>query len=78
VLTYCYRKQLVYVKPAETLEEAVDYVLEVFPELKSVDRSAISLEVRVLVGTTRQAVRVGAMAWPILLVKFTEYEVLDI
>ncbi|TFY65427.1 hypothetical protein EVG20_g5593 [Dentipellis fragilis] len=78
VLTYCYHKQMVYVQAAETFEQAVDFALDVFPDLKSVDRSAITLEIRVLVGKTKQSVRVGANAWSTLLIKLTEYEVMDI
>jgi hypothetical protein len=56
------------------LQEAIDTVLELWPELREFDRDRISL----LVGGTDQLVRVPKIAWQIVLSDIPRYEVMHV
>ncbi|KAN0131903.1 hypothetical protein V8E53_010183 [Lactarius tabidus] len=80
ILTYCYNSKLVYVTPGETYEQAIDFVQEAFPELKDVDRSLISLEVRVVLNSQaeRKTARIGRMAWSPVVATLAQYEIVEV
>jgi len=80
ILTYCYNSKLVYVTPGETHEQAIDFVQEAFPELKDVDRSLISLEVRVVLNSQaeRKTARIGRMAWSPVVATLAQYEIVEV
>ncbi|KAF8260489.1 hypothetical protein EI94DRAFT_1706245 [Lactarius quietus] len=81
VLTYCYNSKLVYVKPGESYEQAVDFAQEAFPELKDVDRSLIYFAVRVVLSnphTERKMARIGRMAWAPVMADLSQYEIVEI
>ncbi|KAH9177814.1 hypothetical protein EDB89DRAFT_1844516 [Lactarius sanguifluus] len=80
ILTYSYNSKLVYVTPGESYEQAIDFVLESFPELRDVDRSLICLEVRVVLNSQaeRKTARIGRMAWSPVVATLAQYEIVEI
>ncbi|KAH9073089.1 hypothetical protein EDB83DRAFT_2360788 [Lactarius deliciosus] len=80
ILTYSYNSKLVYVTPGESYEQAIDFALESFPELRDVDRSLICLEVRVVLNSQaeRKTARIGRMAWSPVVATLAQYEIVEI
>ncbi|KAI0827845.1 hypothetical protein BC628DRAFT_1317341 [Trametes gibbosa] len=78
VLTYRYNGNMVYVTPAPTYEEGVQYARQVFPELASVDPARIVISVNGLVNQHRQLIRIGPMAWKSVVFSRARFEVLDV
>jgi len=74
ILTFNYNKNMAYAPAAKTYDEAIDMVLELWPELREFDRDRISL----LVGGTDQLVRVPKIAWQIVLSDIPRYEVMHV
>jgi len=74
ILTFNYNKNMAYAPAAKTYDEAIDTVLELWPELRNFDRDRISL----LVGGTDQLVRVPKIAWQIVLSDLPRYEVMHV
>jgi hypothetical protein len=74
ILTFNYNKNMAYAPAAKTYDEAIDTVLELWPELREFDRDRISL----LVGGTDQLVRVPKIAWQIVLSDIPRYEVMHV
>ncbi|KAJ8483400.1 hypothetical protein ONZ51_g4731 [Trametes cubensis] len=78
ILTYRYNGTMVYVTPAATYKEGVEYARQVFPELASVDPARISICINGTVNKQRQLIRIGAMAWNSVITSRARYEVIDI
>ncbi|THG96297.1 hypothetical protein EW026_g5512 [Hermanssonia centrifuga] len=81
IVTYRWNNQLVYVKPTDTYEEAIECARKEFPQLSGVDPELISLEVKVSVRgdrTETRKVRIGASAWNGLTFSLAQYEIIDI
>ncbi|KAI0665695.1 hypothetical protein C8Q78DRAFT_985997 [Trametes maxima] len=78
ILTYRYDGAMVYVTPAATYEEGVQFAQRVFPELASVDPARIVISVNGIVNQKRQLIRIGAMAWKTVVFSRARFEVLDI
>ncbi|KAI9447253.1 hypothetical protein F5148DRAFT_727492 [Russula earlei] len=74
ILTFHHNKNMAYAPAAATYEEAIDTVLELWPELRDSDRDRITL----LVGGSDQLVRVPKMAWHIVLCDLPRYEVVHV
>jgi len=65
---------MAYAPAAKTYDGAIDNVLELWPELREVDRERIQL----FVGCSEQLVRVPKMAWQLVLCDFPRYEVVHV
>ncbi|KAI0794272.1 hypothetical protein C8Q74DRAFT_1215626 [Fomes fomentarius] len=78
VIAYRYNESLVYVPPAQSLQEAIELARQNYRELAGVNPDYIALYVNGLVGGERRKIRVSAMAWEPMLPKFRTFEVLDI
>ncbi|KAH9889539.1 hypothetical protein C8Q73DRAFT_708033 [Cubamyces lactineus] len=78
ILTYRFHGTMVYVTPASTYKEGVEFARQVFPELASVDPERISISINGTVNKQRQLIRIGAMAWNSVITSRARYEVLDI
>ncbi|KAI0629082.1 hypothetical protein C8Q77DRAFT_1066591 [Trametes polyzona] len=78
ILTYRYNGSMVYVPPAATYEEGVQYALQVFPELAPIEPSRIVISISGLVNQKRQLIRISPMAWKTVVFSRARYEVLDI
>lgn len=74
IVTFNYNKDMAYAPAAKTYDEAIDTVLELWPELRSFDRERISL----LVGGADQFVRAPKVAWRIVLGDLPRYEVIHV
>jgi len=69
VLVFNYNKNRAYAPAAKTYNEAIDMVLEIWPELREFDHDRITL----LVGVTNKFVRVPKVAWQIVLSDLPRY-----
>ncbi|EIM85091.1 uncharacterized protein STEHIDRAFT_28260, partial [Stereum hirsutum FP-91666 SS1] len=78
IITYSYNKQMVYVTPGETYDQALDFAQEVYPELRTCPRECIHFKISVSVNGSRQKVRIGSRAWGKVLANLTRYEVVEI
>ncbi|KAI0332922.1 hypothetical protein GY45DRAFT_1320156 [Cubamyces sp. BRFM 1775] len=78
ILTYRFNGTMVYVTPASTYQEGVEFARQVFPELASVDPERISISIHGTVNKQRQLIRIGTMAWNSVIATRARYEVLDI
>jgi hypothetical protein len=74
ILTYHYNKNMAYAPAAKTYDEAMDNVLELWPDLRDVDRDRIHL----LVGGADQLVRVPKMAWHLVMCDLPRYEIMHV
>jgi hypothetical protein len=74
ILTYHYNKNMAYAPAAKTYKEAMDNVLELWPELHEFDRDRIQL----FVGGADQLVRVPKMAWQLVMCDLPRYEVMHV
>ncbi|KAI8974018.1 hypothetical protein BD414DRAFT_447787 [Trametes punicea] len=78
IITYRYNGELVYVTPAATYEDGVQFARRVFPELASVHPDRVVISVNGIVNKERQLIRIGPMAWKTVMSSRARYEVLDI
>jgi len=79
IVTYRLQDKMVYVTPAETFEQAVEYAKTVFPEeLGRVEPSRISFSVSVVAPDGAQTVQIGPMAWAAVIDSLARYEIIDI
>jgi len=65
---------MAYAPAAKTFDEAIDNVLELWPDLRDFDRDRIHL----FVGGADQIVRVPKMAWQLVLCDLPRYEIMHI
>ncbi|KAH9985845.1 hypothetical protein BJV77DRAFT_965410 [Russula vinacea] len=75
VLTFHYGTNMAYAPAVKTYDEAINNVLELWPELRVHDRDRIHLFVA---GSPDQLVRLPKMAWGLVLRDFRGYEVVHI
>ncbi|RDX52552.1 hypothetical protein OH76DRAFT_1400350 [Lentinus brumalis] len=78
LLAYRYKDQTVYVVPAESYEQAIDFAQSVFPELLDIARDRISICVNGQIGKQGGHIRVAPMAWGIVIAKLSSFEILDV
>jgi len=74
ILTFHYNKNMAYAPAAKTYDEAIDIVLELWPELREVERD----QIRLLVTGSDHLVRVPRMTWSAVLCDVPRYEVLHV
>jgi len=74
ILTYHYNKTMAYAPAAKTYDEAMDNVLELWPDLREFDRDRIHL----FVGGADQLVRVPKMAWQLVMCDLPRYEIMHV
>jgi len=74
ILRFHYNKNMAYAPAAKTYDDAIDNVLELWPELREFDRDRIHL----FVGIPDQLVRVPKMAWQLILCDLQRYEVMQV
>jgi hypothetical protein len=65
---------MAYAPAAKTFDEAIDNVLELWPELRDFERDRIHL----FVGGADQLVRVPGMAWQLVMCDLPRYEIMHI
>ncbi|GBE88583.1 hypothetical protein BKA93DRAFT_744178 [Sparassis latifolia] len=79
IVTYRLHKKMVYVSPAESYEEAVDFAKAVFAdELSGIDRTRVVFSINVAVQHTPRTVQIGPMAWNAVISTLVEYEIIDV
>ncbi|KAI0686776.1 hypothetical protein C8T65DRAFT_676771 [Cerioporus squamosus] len=78
LLTYRYNGHMVYVTPATSYEEGVEFAQSVFPELASLEPERISICVNGSVQRQRTLIRIGPMAWTSVVLSLARYEVLEV
>jgi len=74
ILTFHYNKNMAYAPAAKTYDEAIDIVVELWPELREVERDRI----RLLVAGSDHLVRVPRMTWSAVLCDVPRYEVVHV
>ncbi|KAI0263981.1 hypothetical protein BC834DRAFT_795933, partial [Gloeopeniophorella convolvens] len=74
ILTFHYNRNMAYAPAARTYDEAIDTVLELWPELRDVERDHIKL----LVTGSDHLVRVPKMSWQAVLLDLPRYEVVHV
>jgi len=74
ILTLTYNNSFAYAPAAKTYDEAIDIVLELWPELRDVERDRI----RLLVAGSENLVRVPRMTWSAVLRDVSCYEVVHV
>ncbi|KIK09123.1 hypothetical protein K443DRAFT_671626 [Laccaria amethystina LaAM-08-1] len=79
IITYKHAGKLVYVKPAENYELALDFAQKEFPEeLAHVPRERIMFTISVNVQGERRHVRISESAWPGTVGRLLRGEVIDV
>jgi len=79
VVTYRLNDKMVYVTPAQSYEQALDFAQNEFAdELYHIKRDRISFSVLVNAGRTHRSVRIGTMAWPAVVSGLKRYEIIDV
>jgi len=74
ILTLKYNEHMAYVPATKTYDEAIDIVLELWPELRDVERD----QIRFLVLGPGHLVRVPRMTWSAILCDVPRYEVVHV
>jgi len=74
ILTFHYNKNMAYAPAPNTYDEAIDNVLELWPDLREFDRDRIHM----FVGGADQLVRVPKMAWQLVMCDLPRYEIMHI
>lgn len=79
VITYRLADKLVYVRPADNYEQALDFAQKEFAEeLSEVSRDRISFNISAPVNGERRSVRISESAWPAAVARLLRGEVIDI
>jgi len=79
VVTYRLNGKMVYVTPAKSYEQALDFAQNEFAdELRHIKRDRISFSVLVHAEKTYRSVRIGAMAWPAVVSNLKRYEIIEV
>ncbi|KAJ3536013.1 hypothetical protein NMY22_g6228 [Coprinellus aureogranulatus] len=79
IITYRHKKKLVYVKPAETYELALDIAQKEFEELSYEDRGRIGFSVMSTFGKgERCPIRISESAWPSAVSRLLRGEIIDV
>ncbi|RPD53337.1 hypothetical protein L226DRAFT_473347 [Lentinus tigrinus ALCF2SS1-7] len=78
LLTYRYNGHMVYVTPAKSYEQGIEFAQSVFPELASIEPEHISICVNGCVQRQRTLIRIGPMAWASVVPTLARYEVLEV
>ncbi|KAG6861161.1 hypothetical protein C0995_003170 [Termitomyces sp. Mi166 len=79
IITYRLGSKLVYVRPADDYEQALDYAQKEFPdELAELERSRISFHISAKMNGHSQSVRISASAWPAAVARLLRGEVIDV
>ncbi|KZT69714.1 hypothetical protein DAEQUDRAFT_726379 [Daedalea quercina L-15889] len=79
VVTYRYKDRMVYVTPADTYEQAIQYAREVFPEdLRHIPAQQLSFTVISNTPKGKRTVRISSMAWKAVVEKLACYEIIDL
>lgn len=74
LLTYRYSENMAFAPVAKTYDEAIDNVLELWPDLREFDRDRIHL----FLAGPEQLVRVPKIAWDLVKCDLTRYEVVHV
>jgi len=80
VVTYRLNDKMVYVTPAQSYEQALDFAQNEFAdELRHIKRDRISFSVLVNAGIgIHRSVRIGTMAWSAVVSGLKRYEIIDV
>ncbi|KAF5317061.1 hypothetical protein D9611_004036 [Ephemerocybe angulata] len=79
IVTYRHGNKLVYVKPAENYELALDIAQKEFEELSHVSRDCIGFAVMSTVGKgERCPIRISESAWPSAVTRLLRGEIIDV
>jgi len=79
IITYHHGGKLVYVKPADNYEKALDIAQKEFPdELSRIDRDRISFTVAANIGQEKRTIRISESAWVAAVARLLRGEVIDI
>ncbi|KAI0301122.1 hypothetical protein B0F90DRAFT_1618919, partial [Multifurca ochricompacta] len=74
ILTFHYNKNMAYAPAAQTYDEAINTVLELWSDLREVERDRIKL----LVTGSDHLVQIPRMAWQAVLCDLPRYEVVHV
>ncbi|KAH9834229.1 uncharacterized protein C8Q71DRAFT_673649, partial [Rhodofomes roseus] len=79
VVTYRYKERMVYVTPADTYEQALQYARDVFPDdLRHVLAQQITFTIISNTPKGKRAVQIAPMAWKAVVGTLACYEIIDI
>ncbi|TFK44860.1 hypothetical protein BDQ12DRAFT_673703 [Crucibulum laeve] len=79
IITYRYNHKLVYVRPADNYEQALDFAQKEFPdELENIPRDRITFVIVANMSGERKPVRISESAWPAAVARLLRAEVIDI
>jgi hypothetical protein len=80
IVTYRLNDKMVYVTPADSYEQAIDFAKKVFPdELRKVNRNNISFSITVITrGDKKRSVWIADMAWSTVVSTLHRYEIIDV
>ncbi|RDB25429.1 hypothetical protein Hypma_007551 [Hypsizygus marmoreus] len=79
IITYRLGCKLVYVKPADNYEQALDFAQKEFPEeLANVSRNRISFTIMANMNGERKVVRISESAWVAAVARLLRGEVIDV
>jgi len=79
IITYRFGDKLVYVRPADNYEQALDFAQKEFSdELSQVSRDRISFTIVATMNGERRAVRISESAWVAAVARLLRGEVIDI
>jgi len=79
VITYNLNGKMVYVPPAQSYEQALDFAQKEFSDdLHNIKRDQISFSVLVHAEKSLRSVRIGAMAWPAVVSNLKRFEIVEV
>ncbi|KAG6900708.1 hypothetical protein C0993_003734 [Termitomyces sp. T159_Od127] len=78
IITYRLDSKLVYVRPADDYEQALDYAQKEYPELAELERSRISFRINAKLNGQSQSVRISASAWSAAVSRLLRGEIIDV
>jgi len=79
VVTYRYKERMVYVTPADTYEQAVQFAREVFPDdLRHIHGQQLSFTIISNTPKGKRTVQISPMAWKAVVGTLACYEIIDI
>ncbi|KAH9917558.1 uncharacterized protein B0H18DRAFT_841901, partial [Fomitopsis serialis] len=79
VVTYRYKEKMVYVTPADTYEQAVQFAREVFPDdLRHIHPQQLSFTIISNTPKGKRTVQISPMAWKAVVGTLACYEIIDL
>ncbi|KAG2153332.1 hypothetical protein DEU56DRAFT_774618 [Suillus clintonianus] len=79
VITYRLNKQMMYVPPAESFDQAVTFARSAFErDLTGVDKNRISFSLNVLANGKQSSVGISRVAWQSVMSHMARYEIIDV